>query len=138
MLIYVIAIQCAVVAYTYSEILISEGHIMYPFHKWLTAKLTSTLITELPAPPEVADMPGYTPVKHIKTKKSPLLKPLGDCPLCMAGQLTLWTVVFHFLLLPYLPKLQSVLSFVTLLIFTICFSILCVLLMKKLIEKWSR
>lgn len=133
---YILALQCAVVAYVYSEILISHGHIMYPFHKWLTAMLTKEEEIPVPdnTPAEVKAMPGYKPItlrKHIITK-SPLLKPLGDCPLCMSGQLMLWCFIANLFTLPV---------FITLLcnlIFTICFAILLTLVFKKGIEKWGR
>lgn len=136
---YFICLQVSIVSYVYAEILISEGHILHGFHKWLTARFTTPVITELPAPPEVAAMPGYVPVKHIRNKKSPFLKPLGDCPLCMAGQLTLWVLLYRWFAAPHLPAaVTHALSIVTLLIVAICVSVALTLLLKKLVEKWSR
>lgn len=134
----IIAFRCAVVAYVYSEILIKEGHILHSWWQWLNRKLVVKREVPVYVPPEVLkDFPGeFKTTEPVYTPRK-ILKAVGGCPLCTAGQFTLWVSLF-LSLTPYLPyALSFILCAAGNLIFTICAAILMVLLLDKLIQKWG-
>jgi hypothetical protein len=63
------ALQCAVIAFTYSEILVEGGMILNPWYKFLERKI------------------GHLPY---------LFKPLIECSKCVAGQISLWAYPFFY------------------------------------------
>lgn len=75
---FLIALECAVVAYVYVTILTKPGHIL---HKWALL-LEKELIEE-------------TFIPYYKRKEHWLYKPLIGCELCCAGQLSLWSCILN-------------------------------------------
>jgi hypothetical protein len=130
MLVIQLIIQCAIVGFVYSELLITEGHILYPLYRFMEKKLTRRIKTELPdnVPAEVKNMPGYTytPVYRIVEKRHWLLKPLGECPYCMTGELTAFVFVLRLLNLSWFELVWAG-------IYSICASILIVMAIKKIL-----
>ncbi|MGN6491160.1 MAG: hypothetical protein ACTHLE_04130 [Agriterribacter sp.] len=68
---------CAVVAFVYAGILVKPGHILH----WWAVFLEKHLVKEI-------FQPAY------ERKESWIYKPLVGCPLCVGGQIGLWTAVF--------------------------------------------
>lgn len=139
---WIIPISAAIVAYTYNSILITQGHLFYGFHRWLT-KIFSWQITEqLPdnTPAEVREMPGYKfkPIYQVKVIHSWILKPLGDCPVCMAGQITLWGILENKFLPLYSIKAHEFARTAGCTITMICTSILLVTILQKFVSRGKR
>lgn len=140
--IFLLSLQCAVCAYVYCEVLILQGHILYPFWRLILKIFTREKIEVVPdnAPEEVKRMPGYVyhPIQKKTVKRYWPLKILGECLYCTTGQLTLWTLVTKKLLLPLLSAtVVTIITQVAEVIFSVCLSILFVLFLKKIYERWS-
>ncbi len=139
---FLIALMAAVIGYVYARILIQPEHILGPFWAWLKRKLTRhdyyPEIRELPE--EIARLKGkeYESVRVDETREHWLLKPLGGCELCTAGQLCLWIFLYHWLILKLYLQFNSIFEAILNMIFTICLAILLTRLLALLVERLSR
>ncbi len=129
-----------VVAYAYTQVLIQPGHLLHRPFGWLRNKLTRVEIRE-----EVADLPeefvraGHPAQQMRRTEirhESFLLKPLGGCLLCTAGQASFWTAVLFGFAAGIYPETISQFLLITFhLFFSICLSIILTLLLQRLLQK---
>ena len=123
-----IALVAAVIGYVYAEVLIKPGELLSFWWVFLERMFTYDVHTtkEVELPEEVALLKGRTTETIRSTEKRTwlLLKPLGGCSKCVAGQLSLWAYL-------YLFHHQYSFTIFIHLIFTICLTILITLALKK-------
>lgn len=139
----ILSLKCAVAAFVYSEILIQQGHVLYPLYRLFERILitSSQQIQPDSAPEEVRSMPGYVykPVVKMIVKRHWLLKPLGECHYCTAGQLTMWAFNVKYFLLPHLsPVSVKIIGTAWNIASMVCLSIFMVIILKKVYESGKR
>lgn len=125
-----IAIVSSVIAYVYSEILMKPGELLsfwWRFLQWIcTYEISTTKEVELPE--EVAAIKGRSKETIRTTEKRTwlILKPLGGCSKCFAGQLSFWFYLFCF----YQDYSLKIFIYQ---IFTSCLTILLTLVISKVL-----
>lgn len=134
------ALLVGVIAFVYSQVLIRPDHVLHRPFEWLRRKLTRIEIQEEEFEiPEELSLTGFPEkdTRRIETRhESPLLKPLGGCLLCTAGQFAFWFFLLqlHVTRLWVLYPTQILFTLINL-IFSVCLSILTALLLQRLLQK---
>lgn len=142
---YLISISCVINAWVYVNVLIKPGHILAPWFKFLGKIFTTTILMPRVDPPkEVLEDPEYQkmisdpnykpPAPLYQVKRSWILKPLGDCIYCTTGQLTLWAVSIYLFLPDAWPQGVDIIWTAWSIVTSICFSILLVEILDKMMK----
>lgn len=127
----IIAVKSAIIGYVYSNILIQPGEILHWLYSYFQKKLTKVTISNTEIPEELRDMVGATTGKQI-VKEHWLLKPLGACEKCTAGQIAFWMFLYHSIIQSYYYNYNYCIFTVINHIFTICVTILLTIIIKRL------
>lgn len=94
-----ISIGCGIVSFVWTNVLIMPDHLFGKIFGWIEKLLTrtKTVAEYIENPEEIARMTGekYRTKETKVIKRSWILKPLGGCSICFAGQLSLWVSFFN-------------------------------------------
>lgn len=130
-----IAVKAAVIGYVYAAILIQPGEILHWLFRIFQKLLTTKEIITIDPPEELI---GKVPAtKREIIKEHWLLKPLGGCEKCTAGQISFWLFLYASIFQKYYLYNDSIFV-ITNHVFTICLTILITILIKRLFQKLNR